>query len=328
VGEIGGKMLLDVYRVVFDEGVRSRDLQRWNTSGKLLQEVEQVLRRLEYWKTYRILQWFEEHRYAFDPNTAVADPENELYEQFISGQAKQVELWNRVGDFPSDDWDEIHSHITNHWPEEKANFFQFRSMLLGSGYPPPGIMLWVEFGFCACHDEQEEQFLCSIYKMLMDRCSYDEFLNAYSDSKIIQLLDAKGLRGRRIIHPYLEDVLSGSRVAFKSVWCLKDHVQSTTSARSDLTPAVRLDYGFMNCTSDREYQDLKDLYKNIFERRYTNPLELHQACVSGSLHDSLHSDPSAAQGAPEAPRPSATDPRADIVRRGLPTCWISTEIHF
>ncbi|KAJ7305457.1 hypothetical protein DFH08DRAFT_825148 [Mycena albidolilacea] len=43
---------------------------------------------------------------------------------------------------------------------------------------------------------------------------------------------------------------------------------------------------------------------------------------------SLHSDLSAAQGAPEASRPSATDPRADIVRRGLPTCWISTKIHF
>ncbi|KAJ7848186.1 hypothetical protein B0H14DRAFT_3453340 [Mycena olivaceomarginata] len=42
----------------------------------------------------------------------------------------------------------------------------------------------------------------------------------------------------------------------------------------------------------------------------------------------LHSDPSAAQGAPEASRPSATNPRADIVRRGLPTCWISTKIHF
>jgi hypothetical protein len=33
---------------------------------------------------------------------------------------------------------------------------------------------------------------------------------------------------------------------------------------------------------------------------------------------SLHSDPSAAQGAPEASRLSATDPRVDIVRRGLP----------
>ncbi|KAJ7090490.1 hypothetical protein C8R44DRAFT_891934 [Mycena epipterygia] len=51
VGEVGAKFLLDVYGVVFEEGVRSRDLHQWNTSGKLLEEVEKVLRHLDSWKT-------------------------------------------------------------------------------------------------------------------------------------------------------------------------------------------------------------------------------------------------------------------------------------
>jgi hypothetical protein len=283
VGELDGKILLDVYQVLFEEGVHPRDVHQWNIAGNLLEEVEKVLRRLEGWKTFRILRWFEEHRYVFDPTMAVGDLEHEE-EQTTRIRAAQVELWNAVGDFPSQDHDVISLTVNTRWPRERANFFFFRSML-GLCHPSPELDLWVHFGFCACYDESEEQFLSFTYGMLVDRCTYDEFLTAYSDSKIIQLLDAKGLRGRRIIHPYLEDVLSGSPVMFKSVWFLKKHVQYTKSVRSDLIPSVRVDYGFMNCTSDREYQDLKDLYKNIFERRYTNPLELHQACLSGSLYD-------------------------------------------
>ncbi|KAJ7836242.1 hypothetical protein B0H14DRAFT_2449888, partial [Mycena olivaceomarginata] len=283
VGELDGKILLDVYQVLFEEGVHPRDVHQWNIAGNLLEEVEKVLRRLEGWKTFRILRWFEEHRYVFDPTIAVGDLKHEE-EHATRIRAAQVELWNAVGDFPSQDHDEISLTVNTRWPRERANFFFFRSML-GLCHPSPELDLWVDFGFCACYDESEEQFLSFTYGMLVDRCTYDEFLTAYSDSKIIQLLDAKGLRGRRIIHPYLEDVLSGSPVMFKSVWFLKKHVQYTKSVRSDLIPSVRVDYGFMNCTSDREYQDLKDLYKNIFERRYTNPLELHQACLSGSLYD-------------------------------------------
>ncbi|KAJ7091767.1 hypothetical protein C8R44DRAFT_816758 [Mycena epipterygia] len=40
----------------------------------------------------------------------------------------------------------------------------------------------------------------------------------------------------------------------------------------------------MNCKSDSEYRDLKDLYKSIFERRAANPIKLHEACISGSLY--------------------------------------------
>ncbi|KAJ7347240.1 hypothetical protein DFH08DRAFT_1080307 [Mycena albidolilacea] len=262
VGELDGRILLDVYQVLFEEGVHPRDVHQWNIAGNLLEEVEKVLRRLEGWKTFRILRWFEEHLYVFDPTIAVGDLKHEE-EQAARIRVAQVVLWNAVGDFTSQDHDEISLTVNTRWPRERANFF-FRSML-GLCHPSPELDLWVHFGFCACHDESEEQFLSFTYGML--------------------LLDAKGLRGRRIIHPYLEDLLSGSPVMLKSAWFLKKHVQYTKSVRSDLIPSVRVDYGFMNCTSDREYQDLKDLDKKIFERRYTNPLELHQACVSGSLYD-------------------------------------------
>lgn len=153
--------------------------------------------------------------------------------------------------------------------------------------PSPTLDNWVHFGFCTCKDESEEQFLAATYQILAERCSYDEFFTAYTTSKMLELLDAKELRGRRIIHPYLEDVLSGSPFIFKSVWYLKKYVQDedAMSARSDIAPSVVVDYGFRNCTSDAEHQDLKNLYKSIFERRDANPLKLHEACLSGALDD-------------------------------------------
>ncbi|KAJ6457953.1 hypothetical protein C8R45DRAFT_561386 [Mycena sanguinolenta] len=282
VDEVGSKILLDVYRVVFDEGVRSRDIHQWKNSGNLLQEVEKVLRRLESWKTYSVLRWFEDHRYAFDPTMAV--PKHDDQNQLGILKAAQVQLWNEVGDFPSHIHDEIHSHIINTWPRAKGNFFFFRSAL-GTGHPGPELDTWLHFGFCACQDESEEGFLGLTYRMLASYCSYDEFFTAYTNSNIIQLLDAKGPRGRRMIHPYLEGVLSGSPVVFKSVWMLKQYLGCSRSGGSDLPRSVEVDYGFVNCTTESEHQDLKDLYTNIFEKPHTNPLQLHEACVSGSLYE-------------------------------------------
>ncbi|KAJ6554358.1 hypothetical protein B0H19DRAFT_1220477 [Mycena capillaripes] len=279
VDEVGGKMLLDVYRVVFDEGVRSRDLQKWKDSGLLLVEVEKLLRRLETWKTHTVMPWFERHRHALDP--ALPVPEDKTPARKL--EAAIVELWKKVGDFPSQNMDEISLAMRTRWSPKRMEFFSFRAMLPEVGHPAPSMEIWVTFGFCACHDESEESFLGITYKILAGRCSYDEFCTAYETYTIIQLLDAKELRGRRMLLPYLEDALSGP--TRKSVWYLKQHTQDQESARSSMVPALHVDYGFMNCTSETEYQDLKAMYKGIFERRDANPLKLHEACVSGALYE-------------------------------------------
>ncbi|KAJ7716594.1 hypothetical protein DFH07DRAFT_354324 [Mycena maculata] len=285
VDEVGGKMLLEVYRVVFEEGVRSRDLLRWQAAGNLLGEVETLLRRLELWKTHFIMSWFQAHRYAFDPTMRAPEDSNSANSTVIGIEAAAVALWKYVGDFPSQNPNEIFAAVGNNWSEDRATVFRFHSMLKVC-HPGPDWCDWVHFGFCTCQDESEEQFLAATYKMLIGRCSFEAFVTAYSTSKLIELFDTHELRGRRLIHPYLEDILSGSPVVFKSVWHLKQHVQDQRNTRSNgmVPSAVEVDYGFMNCTSDSEYQDLKDLYKRIFERRDVNPLKLHEACVSGTLY--------------------------------------------
>ncbi|KAF7351496.1 MYND-type domain-containing protein [Mycena sanguinolenta] len=289
VGQLGANILLDVYRILFEDGVRSRDLHRWKNAGNLLEEVEKLLRRLERWKTSDVLPWFEDHRYAFDPTAAVPNHDEDDQALAVMGEKIErlhIQRWNQIGQFHSHNHDQILSYIKNHWPSEERTFFFFHALLLVVGHPTtPDFDMWVKFGFCACQDESEEGFLAATYRMLASYCSYEEFLSAYTSSTLIQLLDANGLRGRRMIHPYLEDVLSGSPSRFKSVWFLKQHLRCSVGTRSNLIPSVRVDYGFMNCASDSEYQELKDLYKDIFERRRANPLQLHEACLAGSLYE-------------------------------------------
>ncbi|KAJ7773583.1 hypothetical protein DFH07DRAFT_1057156 [Mycena maculata] len=189
VDEAGSKMLLDVYRILFEEGVRSRDIHKWQVTGNLLQEVEKHLSRLETWKTDNIVRWVGAHRYVFDSTMAVPKDDDEQTRRF---SAAVVKLWSDVGDFPSQNADEIYSAIRM-WSQERTDFFTFRSALK-LAHPGPEVDSWLRFGFCACGDESEESFLNNTYQILSERCSYDEFLAAYENSKFIELLDAHELR--------------------------------------------------------------------------------------------------------------------------------------
>ncbi|KAJ7735791.1 hypothetical protein B0H16DRAFT_128219 [Mycena metata] len=280
VDEVGGKILLEIYRIVFEEGVRPRDLHQWKVSNRLLKEVESLLRPLEMWKTLEVMRWFENHRYALDSSMSIPEEQDSMEDRI---EAAKVKLWNTVGTFPSQNLDEIY-YAMKDWSKERVDVFYFRAMM-GLCHPAPNLKYWVNFGFCACQDETEERFLNLTYQMLADRCSYDAFCTAYSNSTFTELLDATGLHGRRIALPYLEDVLSGSPRIFKSVWRLKQHVQDTNSVRSNIPMSIAVDYGFGNCASEDEYQDLKRLYTSIFERPGVNPLKLHEACISGELYE-------------------------------------------
>ncbi|KAJ7651235.1 hypothetical protein FB45DRAFT_820738 [Roridomyces roridus] len=281
VNEEGQVQLQGIYYIVFDEGVRPRELLRWQRTGNLYEELETFFNRLENWETYPIITWFRANRYAFDLTMPVP-------EHATSGLAEvtqaAIALWKRVGDFPSQDLDEIFGYIADQWPEEKAAVFRFLSVEMC--YPlRPGITDWVHFGFCACHDQYEEMFLAQTYRMLSQRCSFDDFVTAYGTSKLAELFDTCELHGRRIVHPYLEDVLSGSPSALKSVRELKRHVLDVDATRADLNPSVLVDYGFIHCASESEYHDLRDLYRNIFQRRGANPLMLHEACIARKLYE-------------------------------------------
>ena len=63
--------------------------------------------------------------------------------------------------------------------------------------------------------------MAELYRQLVAKCSFGEFCAAYEASGLVDLFDAKGMRGGRQGILYLEDVLAGTH---KSVWDLKQYV--------------------------------------------------------------------------------------------------------
>ena len=115
--------------------------------------------------------------------------------------------------------------------------------------------------------------MAELYRQLVAKCSFGEFCAAYEASGLVDLFDAKGMRGGRQGILYLEDVLAGTH---KSVWDLKQYV---VADGRDMIPSVAADYGFFNCKDEAERLELKEVYVEFFARRGANPIQLHEAAV-------------------------------------------------
>jgi hypothetical protein len=115
-------------------------------------------------------------------------------------------------------------------------------------------------------------------------CTFDEFWKAFNVGKVVELMDAKGLRDLRMrMAPCHFDIFMSacpgqSRI---SVWRLKWFLVDDRMV--DPEKPVVADYGFYNCKTLIEKYDLKNVYKKVLEN--ADPLELHKACIQGTLFE-------------------------------------------
>ncbi|KAF7297393.1 MYND-type domain-containing protein [Mycena indigotica] len=287
----GQSMLVDLYCVVFEEGTHPMVVERWKNEGILLEEIEKLLHKAPHWKTSRILPWLETHKFVLDLQLPAPAKDHILSSLENTVKEAHLKLWNSI--MPNDpcrSMKEIHPAMRRlRWSKTDVGFFIFVAQL-EICHPSPAEDSWVFLGFCTCHDAAEEDHLGLTYQLLWERCSsYDEFLDAFRTSKIMELMDAHGLGSRRLLHPYLSNVLQSKFFpGFPSVWYLKQHIElGSDSSRQTLIPSIVVDYGFMNCKSDAEYEFLKGIYTKLFERKDVNPVELHNVCVGGKLHQHI-----------------------------------------
>ena len=97
-------------------------------------------------------------------------------------------------------------------------------------------------------------------------------------------MDSKGLKDQRMDFPFLEEFLSlPSGGPWPSVWSLKQFVVIADPAGFPPSPAVQVDYGFMNCRTFEENCTLMEIYKRLLGK--VNPLALHEACLAGQLFE-------------------------------------------
>ncbi|KAF9499278.1 hypothetical protein BDN71DRAFT_1503317 [Pleurotus eryngii] len=140
------------------------------------------------------------------------------------------------------------------------------------------------FGLCACTCEEEESILGRRWQDLLSKSTFNELCQAYDSGSILSLFRTKKIL---VPTPTIEEFLKGSNSLY-SVWKLKQFVLGTDDSVLRTPRSVWVDYGFINCASDTERLHLKSIYKSVFQStKYPNmdPLELHQACISGKLFD-------------------------------------------
>lgn len=188
-------------------------------------------------------------------------------------------------------------------PKAKAKFYLFFMMALQLGNPNPensiGLNIWFEFGLCVCKDKHEISQLGELYISLFLgnnyywnprpsnslRCTFEEFWTAHRDSKLVSLMDRKGL-GDRLRHlniPHLEAFLNGGHEKHISVWGLNQYLSCEDKGEMIPPYPVLIDYGFVNCNGWVEKHELKEVYRRLWLE--VDPIDLHKACIEGQLFE-------------------------------------------
>jgi hypothetical protein len=149
---------------------------------------------------------------------------------------------------------------------------------------------WVLFGFCV-GDQYTELRTGGLYSILIPRTTFDELYAAAQNSSLVQLIEQKGLSHHSGHQEQLRDVLSGTGTGIiKSAWRLKQFVQLQTESPTpdfQMIPAIRCDYGFMNCRTMADFGILLEMYQDYFKSPQHDCLALHDACIKGKLFEYL-----------------------------------------
>lgn len=266
--------LLELYIWLIEQlDVNPKKIHEWRIGGTLIEEIKAAFEAVPENLRGDKYSWFLDNQVVLD--TAM-EPLNDPDEIAVSYMAP---AWQYCG-ISSSYTNAQKAKIMNTWSQDKFHCLFVCSRILSGSHPPSYDQSWMTLGFCVCRDRFEEFSLAGVYKTLLNRCTFDEFWDAFYSVSIIALFDAHGLEDERRCFPYLEDIIGPYRAPrWKSVW----HLKQIVTIDVDMTPAVLVDYGFVNCSTLEEHQELKAVYKVFFVEKKGDPMRLHEAAMQGRL---------------------------------------------
>jgi hypothetical protein len=169
-------------------------------------------------------------------------------------------------------------------PPAKRSAYLLVAAITRGQNPLPEWDAYYAFGYPACHDEDEAQFLGGIYKeILLESESkpaiFHELWKALNQNKLVQLIDKHGYSLFRGAIAGLERFLSTPVADREPVWELVQFVRARKF--TDRPPRLLYDYNFKLCRMRETVVVLKDLYSQILE--VVDPMQLHDASKQGRL---------------------------------------------
>lgn len=169
-------------------------------------------------------------------------------------------------------------------PPEKRHALLFYAQIRANSKPNVDHDVWIDLGLCTVPDAAPEDQLCVAYRLLIERCTFQEFWSSMRNPNEISTAELFWKYG-------LEHNVLGARNFLKfmttpkgwheSVWYLKWFIR-TKSTVTDPFRAVVVGYGFMNATDEHQQAQLRILYQKYFDRG-EDEMKLHEACVTGKL---------------------------------------------
>ncbi|KZT38617.1 hypothetical protein SISSUDRAFT_985995 [Sistotremastrum suecicum HHB10207 ss-3] len=206
------------------------------------------------------------------------------------GRARNRVPWKLIGGSDTDTWEDI-TTIRASWSEARNFCYEFVCSSLSEFSPHVEEWeRWVKFGYCVA-STQQAKVLHKTYSLLIHRCTFDEFCNAYSGSSLQSLMEAKGLEDLRTtcgLSRDFDEVLSQSPDRIASVWYLKAFALSTESIPN---PHLLLPYGLMDIQQSTDVKELRVIYRRLFKDTAFTPMSLFNAAKTGQVFEFLTNYP-------------------------------------
>ncbi|KZS98765.1 hypothetical protein SISNIDRAFT_447557 [Sistotremastrum niveocremeum HHB9708] len=224
--------------------------------------------------------WLREHASVFDRRGQMESLDGSAV---VIQDVYQLLVWKHIGGSPFDTVADI-VRAQKSWPLDKRACFEFVSVVISCG--GPNVYLaesWQRFGYCVSKDE-EDPLPRRLYHELIERCTFDEFYDAYRSCSLIALMDAKGLRSiRKELPREFKIILSQSAHHVATVWGLKALVLSDYYVEP--IPCVSISYGFSNCQGSEESKRLRQFYARLFQEYDVEPLKLERASNNDRIYE-------------------------------------------
>lgn len=288
--------LFGVYRGLVNDEISAETLHQWRISGKLEDNIKKFYYAIPERFRGGYFPWLMRNPHVLGrPLTKEEATARQIATYFDDAKTYLA---------PED----RHKMIHELEPEAKKHCYSILAQVLHRNTPCPTEVTWYSFGYVTCRNREqtwpaEESILVDIFQLLLARddgsyffefhkrrrgpeplVSFTQFWKAYEKSALIQLMDLNGLKDMRTRLPYLEAFLSvppnGPR---PSVWDLKQFIEINEPVEHPPILPVAVDYGFFNCKTSEETYVLMEIYRRVLAS--ANPLELHEACISGRLYD-------------------------------------------
>ncbi|KAK2786465.1 hypothetical protein FQN52_001141 [Onygenales sp. PD_12] len=289
--------LLGLYKGLALMGYSPEDLHKWQVERSLVTNIKKAFSNLPEENRGGYYPWFLKCTHILDNPMTVDEAGGEISTGVLEEARTYLDKKDQSIQTPAD-----------LKPQAKADSLFFLGVLY-MGVPSPNMPVWYDFGFCTCVKDSEETALMRIYRKLLlgdihfegvstlrgqlgssdltkqqreqRNRAFTEFWQAYESRSLMALMDSKGLKTERSKLPYLERFLCDR--PRHSVWSLRQYLEVDDPKNFCPTPAVRFDYGFMNCRNDEETRALMEIYKKLLGK--ITPLELHEACVTKTVFE-------------------------------------------